>query len=153
MVKSIFFFSLLFMNPTYAQEFTFEHSDCVLRYQSYTGEREELRKQANGLLKERKYVTKQMLDNKRLLAGELYFSLDIERPKKKVYTSCVVKVSIKKAKGAIPSDRDQVIYAKSIDRRVPRITLAGKERCKLALKDAFVHIPTCRKIGFAGEKK
>ena len=50
------------MNPTYAQEFTFEHSDCVLRYQSYTGEREELRKQANGLLKERKYVTKQMLD-------------------------------------------------------------------------------------------
>ena len=156
MVIIFFLFQLIFPT-TYAQGFTFDHSDCVLRYKTYEDSKddykEELSKKALGLLKERKYDLKKMLDNKRLLAGELYFTLNIERPKEKLYTNCIVKVAIKKAKGAIPSDRDQTIYKKSVDRRVPRVTFDGNERCDFALRDAFIHIPTCNKIGYAGEKK
>lgn len=157
----IIFFSVIEVKPSFAQEFTFDHSDCVIRMKNYqeTKQKEEksglteLGTKARQYLTERNYEVKNLIDNKRLNENELYFTLEIKRPKKKVYTSCVVNIAIKKAKGTIPSNRDQIIYRKSIDRRVPRITLKGQERCKLALRDAFVHIPHCQKIGYTGEKK
>ena len=136
-----------------AQEYIFEHNDCVLRYRTYDNSEEELLKMSIDLLKERKYKAKKMIDNKRLLAGELYFDLEVTRPRKNIFTACIVNVAIRKAKGSLPTSRDETIFRKSIRRRVPRITFDGGERCRLAVKDAFVHIPTCKNIGYAGEKK
>ena len=125
-----------------AQEFTFDHEDCRIRMKTPNTKR---LKQAKALLKERKFNVLELLDNKRVFPGELYFALKIERPEKKLYTDCVVTLKIQKAKGNIPRLKDDTLFKKRLTRRVPRITFKGEERCRMALKDAFIHIPTCKK--------
>ncbi|MCF8060303.1 MAG: hypothetical protein K9K67_13460 [Bacteriovoracaceae bacterium] len=151
--QTLFALLTLLVVTTSAQEFIFEHSDCVIRFKEYDNGEEKLLKKAISLLKERSYSPQQMIENKRVLPGELYFDLEVTRPRKNIFTACVVNVAIRKAKASLPTPRDETIFRKSIKRRVPRITLSGGERCNLGLKDAFVHIPHCKNIGYAGEKK
>jgi len=135
-----------------AGEFEFEHSDCTIRYVPLQSS-EKLNSKAQNLLKEHDYKVKPLIDGKRLLVGEMYFTLEKELPKKKLYSACVITVKIKKAKGNQPRMSDKVHFAKTIKRTVPRITFKGSERCNFAIKEAFIHIPSCKVIGFAGEKR
>lgn len=136
---ALFFF---FLNPLQAQkEFTFDHQDCRIRMKRPNTPRLE---QAKQLLEKKDFKVQELLDNKRVFPGDLYFSLLIEKPKDKLYTDCIVTIEILKAKGNIPNSNDSTLFKKSVTRRVPRITFKGEERCRMALDDAFIHIPYCR---------
>lgn len=141
------------VNP-YGMEFTFEHGDCKIRVKNYEdSELEKLSSMAKEKLKGKNFEIQDFIENSRLLAGDLYFDLEVVRPKDHIYTACIVNIVLAKAKGNTPRKSDEILYKKSIRRRVPRITFSGSERCRMALQDAFVHIPYCRPIGYAGEKK
>lgn len=132
--------------------FELEHSDCNIRYVPMN-ESEKLNSKAQSLLKEHNYKVRPLIDGKRLLVGEMYFTLDRKLPKKKIYSACIITVKIKKAEGNSPRESDKVLLEKTIKRTVPRITFKGSERCNFAIKEAFIHIPSCKVIGFAGEKR
>lgn len=141
---TLYLFALV---STSAQFYTFEHRDCRLRTRSYQDElKNDLMNQAKGLLKKRNFDIQQMMDDKRVLPGELYFDLEVVRPREKLFTSCVIIVQMRQAEKNFPQSSDKTLFRKSIKRSLPRITLSGKERCKMALKDAFVHIPSCQKM-------
>ncbi len=125
----------------YAQEFTFQHSDCRIRMKAAQSPR---LKQAKELLEKKDFKVLELIEGKRTFPDELYFKLQIDRPKEKLYSACIVTIKILKAKGNIPKESDMVIFKKSIKRTVPRITFKGEERCRMALDDAFIHIPYCR---------
>ncbi|MCR9205526.1 MAG: hypothetical protein NXH75_13165, partial [Halobacteriovoraceae bacterium] len=128
--------------------------DCKIRLKDYGDEElRNLAELAKDKLKQKKFKLQSFIDNERLLPNDLYFELRIDRPKEKLYTSCIVSIFVKIAKRNTPSSTDKVLFKKSIKRRVPRITLSGSERCRMALQDGFIHIPLCRGIGYSGEKK
>lgn len=129
-------------------QYVFDHKDCSVRVKDYEEEMAiYLMDKAKSLLKERNFSLSPMLDNKRVLPGELYFEIEVVRPRAKLFTACIVIARIKKAERSFPGPLDKSIFEKTIKRSVPRITIGGKERCRLALKEAFVHIPTCQKTG------
>lgn len=149
-----FILSALFTQVIKAQEFTFEHSDCKIRTKTYQNDEfNNLIEKAKDKLVQRNFVLQTFIENERLLPNDLYFSLEVDRPKDHIFTSCIVKIAIKVAKGNKPTGADRTLYQKSIKRSVPRITLKGSERCRMALQDAFVHIPLCKSIGYNAEKK
>lgn len=146
--------SLLFIQALYAQEYTFEHSDCKIRTKAHSDkELQNLMEIAKDRLEQKRFILQPLIENQRLLPNDLYFELKIDRPKEKLYTACVVSIAVKVAKRNTPQDSDKTLYKKSIKRTVPRITLSGSERCRMALQDAFIHIPICKSIGYSGEKK
>ncbi len=145
-------FSLL-STPSYAQYYSFDHKDCTIRTKSYSEQVEGDKRllhhiglRAIELLVTRKFKTKPMFDNKRVLPGELYFELSLERPKEHIFTSCIVEITVRQAERGFPSAKDKILFQKMVKRKVPRITLGGKERCVLALENAFVHVPTCKEM-------
>ncbi len=143
-----------------AQEFAFDHADCKVRMKK-THEIADLPQSDIDTLEEliveelekREFVINPFIDNKRLLEDEMYIDWEVDFTKESIYNTCVIGVSLKLSKGQTPREGDPILYSKVIRRRVPRITFDGMERCKLAIKESFIHIPTCKKIGFYGEKK
>ena len=73
--------------------------------------------------------------------------VELSKEKSRLYKDCSVEVSLKRAKARHMSSKDKVIVTKIVTRKFPRLTFSGDERCLLALKDVFVHIPIC-KSGF-----
>ncbi len=159
---SLFFIINIINTQIYAQEFILEHSDCKIRMKDQTAvdsehkhkdEISDLQDLISKELGKRNFTINPFIENKRILTGELYFEWKRDFSRESIYHSCIISVAIKKAKGQTPLKSDPTLYSKVVKRRVPRITLRGMERCKLALKESFIHIPTCKKIGFYGEKK
>lgn len=152
-------FSLIAGTPLVsAEEYIFEHSDCTARiahpsHDRLADEIKELKDKVVSELQKRNFTVKELIDGKRLLTGELYFQWDLNFTKESVYHACVIDISLKQAKGQRPRKSDPSLYKKSVKRKVPRITFKGMERCDFAIKESFIHIPTCKKIGFYGEKK
>jgi len=94
-----------------------------------------------------------MIENKRLLQNDLYLHISLSKSENKLYKDCNITMAIKQSKGNTPLESDKDLFKKSVNRSVPRVTFNGNERCRRAIKDAFVHIPVCKSIGYAGEKK
>ena len=141
-----FLLSLSYLDKTFA-EFVFSHSNCKIRIQrrgyQEIGYQELLRSQLSA----KGFKIEYLLDDRKLFEGELYANLDSKRDNSSgLYNDCLVKISIKKANSRFISDSDKVLFSKEVKRSFPRVTFDGKERCKMAIKDAFVHIPECRKI-------
>jgi hypothetical protein len=99
------------------------------------------------VIKDRKFKLKSYKKRAQINEGELYFMVKLTKSKSAFYKDCNAEVSLKRAKSGNMSSRDKVLVTKIVTRKFPRLTMSGDERCLLALKDAFVHIPTC-KSGF-----
>lgn len=147
-MKVIIFFLMIFM-PIQAQ--VFYHPTCQVKIYPEKQQSEWERgfyDEFKSQIKKRKYYPQKMV-NSRTYPGELLISYQIinskEKSKTKLYRDCTVKVQFKKVKGVKPSREDELLIEKSITRRVPRITLGGKERCSKALKEVFIHIPFCKR--------
>ena len=141
-------FALTCLNA-YPIEYSFEHRDCKIRVKKY--EDKTLKNLMSGVrdkLNQKKFKPYAFIENKRILSGDMYLDFKVLRPKEKLYTSCIVSLEVKIAKRNTPQNDDKVLFSKSIKRSLPRITLKGMERCKMAVKDAFVHIPLCIPLGY-----
>lgn len=145
LLGSLFFLS---HSSVAQQAFVFEHPDCQVRIKKRLQDESYLEKRLQELLISRQFDVKYLIENKKLPAGDMYATLKVETPSGKLWKDCVVTVSLKRAKGQVASKSDPVLYTKEIKRALPRITFSGKERCKRALQDAFIHIPYCKKIGY-----
>lgn len=130
--------------------FDFEHADCKIRFKK--GEESHLNKAAVAQLRKRQYIPEEMHDNRVLLPGDLYYYFE-KRLEGGLYKRCIIRSYIKKAKSRLPQKNDPVIFKKEIKRSLPRVTFSGKERCLKAIKETFIHIPRCKKVGFAGEDR
>lgn len=146
----IFILAISFINVD-AQQFEFEHSSCHIYV--LDNNHKEIQKLSADLLKEKRYIIKQMSDNKRILPGELYLEIISSKEKKRIFPACIIETKLKISKGSRVSTQDTVLYSKKVKRSVPRVTQKGIERCTRALRDTFVHIPYCKSIGYAGERK
>lgn len=129
-----------------AQSFSFDHPNCQVRLKSFPKDQQYLRSTLSEELSKRNFESLPMKDDKRVLPGDMYFNLEVVKLPSKLYHPCLVKIKFKVAKNRNPSASDKTIFQKEIKRTFPRVTLNGKERCKKALKDSFVHIPYCKKL-------
>ena len=144
-----------------AQYFTIEHPDCRVRIKQFNKDNDFLKDIFFEKLKERNFKPDYLVENKRLIIGEMYLTLSISTPKEvqrkqkvdgklvnktinPLYPPCVISLELKKAKGNIVRKSDKTLFTKTIERGFPRITFKGNERCTRALKEAFVHIPKCK---------
>ncbi len=129
-----------------AQSFSFDHPNCQVRVKSFPKKLQYLKSTLNEEFSKRNFQSLPMKDNKRVLPGDMYLDLEVVKLPSKLYHPCLVKIKFKVAKNRNPSTSDETIFQKEIKRTFPRVTLNGKERCKKALKDSFVHIPYCKKL-------
>lgn len=142
MTKTILLFFLTF--ATWAQSFTMEHPTCVVRFKGLENE-SRMNELASSLLEGKRFKVGSFLEGTRVYPGETYFEYTIFKPKEKLYTACEVTILLKKSKNNFPSKSDEILLKKTVKRRVPRITISGSERCRMALEDTFVHVPYCKK--------
>lgn len=78
----------------------------------------------------------------RIASNQLYFDVEMKRSGF-LYKNCQVIVELKEPQSQRPTTRDKVLHKGEVERRFPRVTFKGNERCTRAIDDAFVHIPTC----------
>lgn len=145
-LKIIFFLILFLIKPGYAQnDFSFNHPDCKVK--AFLPDNANfLKNTLEEMAKKRKMVLSMMKTKKDIYKGEMYFQVNFARIKQKIYDKCLIDIKLYLAKeDRYTSKRDTLLYERKSTRSVPRITLKGNERCTRALKDAFIHIPTCRK--------
>lgn len=144
---TIFFLVALVHFNTMAQDpaFSFRHPDCKVKVK-LNKETEFLYSSLDEMSSKRGLNLIKMKNPKDVYKGEMYFSVSYRTIKKKLYDHCEVNLKLMLSK----QDRkllstDTVLYDQKNIRSLPRITLEGKERCHRALKDTFIHIPTCIK--------
>ncbi|MFZ8932522.1 MAG: hypothetical protein ACO20H_03490 [Bacteriovoracaceae bacterium] len=128
-----------------AQDFVTKHPNC--RVGIYKEEKESFPKTAEQLeeqLKAKGYTLFDMHKNKKLFPGELYAHFETEMLGEGWFPDCYVKLTILEAEKDEPRKSDPTFFKKSIKRKFPRIFWSGSYRCKLALKDIFIHVPYCR---------
>lgn len=144
-MKALLAFVFIPLLTVSAQEFSFKHPTCKAYYVESPDHFQKFSKLALEKMKERKFDLTILKKNIRLSKGDLYFSILESRPSKGLYKDCTVDVSLRESKGNHMGKKDKALYGKIVKRKYPRVTRKGKERCLRALKDAFVHIPTCTK--------
>lgn len=131
-------------------DYNFEHADCKIGF--IEGTEKYLNKVAKETLISRSFKPQKLVENRILLPDDLYYTYEVIKGDS-LYKSCTIKSYIKIASSRTPQERDTVVFKKEIKRTLPRITFTGSERCTKALKETFIHIPNCKAIGFAREKK
>lgn len=124
------------------EAFSFRHPDCQTRVPVKDHFLQELFLET---LKERGYAPRPITPSDPLRPGEIYMSYQQTHPEGIIFKSCLVQLSLKRAKVKDGSKEDEVLYEHQVLRELPRVTFKGKERCRRALKDSFVHIPYCLK--------
>lgn len=120
--------------------FSFTHQNCFLRFDDQSDYKEQIK----GLLKTRGFRLKKYLPKSRVHEKDMYFLSTIALSDKKLYKDCTAIVQIKVSKKQRPNKSDKVVAKGEVKRSLPRVTFKGKERCTRAIRDAFVHIPTCK---------
>lgn len=145
-LKSLALFLLLpFVAQAKDPAFSFRHPDCKVKA-VIEEDQEFLFDTLNEMSKKRGLNLSKMKDKRDIYKGEMYFKINFVRIDKKLYDHCQVNLKLKLAKeDRYISSRDEVLYDQKNTRSLPRVTLKGNERCTRALKDAFIHIPTCIK--------
>jgi hypothetical protein len=147
LLKALYIFWLAVIPLANAnQSYTFTHRDCIIRYKAPLPDAPELTNTLVEHLTKHGLKPAPLLENKRLLEGELYILVKKHLVQDKIiFKDCIVKISIHKSERNRIQKSDRVIYQKESKRSFPRVTAKGTERCVRALKDAFVHIPYCRR--------
>lgn len=141
LISSLF---LCLANTIFAQAFSFNHENCQIRIARRSYYADSLKDIYREELEKKNFKIQYLIDDRKAFKGDLYSNLTIKRSGEKLYQDCVVKVSIKEAKSRFIGPSDKTLYEKEVTRRYPRLTMKGNERCRFAIKDAFVHIPTCK---------
>ena len=85
-----------------------------------------------------------MHPKKRVFPGEMYAHFEKEMLGDGWFPDCYVKLTIQEAEKDLPVKSDPIFFQRSTKRKFPRIFWSGSYRCKLALKDIFIHVPYCR---------
>jgi len=127
-----------------AQYYTFKDPSCKAYIDSKKIKQYEIVSVFSDQLKEKKIFAESFPGNKKIVKGDLYFEL-LKESEGIIWKDCIITLALKRSEGNFPSAEDKVLYETKNKRQFPRITFGGKERCERALKDAFVHIPTCVK--------
>ena len=140
---------IVFSVTSFAQ-YDFEHADCKIGF--VKGSEKYLNDVGISTLKSRSFKPQKLVENRILLPGDLYYIYEVTLGDS-LYKSCTINSFIKIADSRTPQEKDRVVFKKEIKRTLPRITFSGSERCKKALKETFIHIPNCKVVGFASEKK
>lgn len=120
--------------------FKLKHQNCILVTEKVETEDKKFNKQFVNELEERKY---KIMYTSKVNPGTLYLGMNRVRHGHGLYKDCSVELILKQAKENYKSKRDKVLHQKKVRRKYPRITRQGNERCRRALKEAFIHIPTC----------
>lgn len=142
LVLSLGFLSFQAQGQTHREAFSFKHPDCQTRVPV---KKHFLQKLFLEILKKRGYAPRPITPTDPLRKGEIYMSYQQTHPEGIIFKSCLVELSLKRAKIKDGSKEDETLYEHQVLRELPRVTFKGKERCRRALKDSFVHIPYCLK--------
>ncbi len=119
-----------------------EHFNCKMYLPSYDIPKE-LYSDLESALKKKGYKTSAYEKGKKVIPGEFIAKLKIERSGK-IYKECLVQLELFKINGEYPGISDQRLYKRASNRKFPRQTFKGSERCEMALKDLFFSINLCR---------
>lgn len=140
----ILLFSLIAFN-TLALE-TFRHPTC----HSYIHNEDKLNKSDKKLigilksqLRSKGYVTQTFDKKKRLNPGDFHVTMK-KTLTGKVYKECLIELKIQQAKSEYANNSDPIFFKKESNRKFPRQTFEGNERCRLALKDLFFSMNICK---------
>jgi hypothetical protein len=141
----LFFVSKFAIAKDYPNGFHFKHRTCAVKFIENPTHPDKFKKALYKLIKSRNLSLEKFSKHAKVFEGDLYFTIDLMRAKSGFYKNCEVKVVLKIAKSRQMGSKDKVLASKKITRKFPRLTMHGNERCIKALKDAFVHVPKCKK--------
>ena len=138
-------FIVLFCANLVAQDFVTKHPNCkVGLYQKEKEAFPRIAEQLEEQLKEKGYTLFEMHPKKRVFPGEMYAHFEKEMLGDGWFPDRYVKLTIQEAEKDLPMKSDPIFFQRSTKRKFPRIFWSGSYRCKLALKDIFIHVPYCR---------
>jgi hypothetical protein len=150
------FLALIFLNsPLQAKDdFSLDYPSCRIRLESgITPLDSSLVDVLKERLKFRKLVFMAMPSSKRIGMDQLYLQLERKMVGTGFYKKCQMKLSLLVTRSDLARpNRDKKLFVKAVRRQYPRLTLGGIERCKLAIKDIFIHVPPCHDGGRSKKK-
>lgn len=136
----VFFYAGLVMAEDSPIYFQIKHQNCILITEPAKTNDKKFNKLFDDALKDRHY---KVMNTSKVNPGSLYLLWDRQRHGHGLYKDCSVNLVLKQAKENYKSKSDETLHEKNVRRKYPRISREGDERCRRALKEAFVHIPTC----------
>ena len=142
----MFIFIAFFLSfSLFADEFYLDYPSCRVRLDKKTMSLEkDLLNVLKDRLKMREFDFRAMPPSNRIGMEQLYLELEKKMVGLGHYKKCQMKLTLFVTKSDyISKKRDKKLFVKAIRRQYPRLTLGGKERCVLAIKDLFVHVPPC----------
>lgn len=141
----IFLFSLIFSSSVSAIE-SFRHPTCDTYIHDFKVVYKWDKKLISRLrdhLKNKGFNLKSFSRAKRLSPGD--FHVYLERTLTgKMYKECLMEIKILQAKSTTPQTTDTQMAKKQSNRKFPRQTFEGKERCQMALDDLFFTMNICK---------
>lgn len=124
---------------------TFSHPSCDIYLNKSNLSSTELESLKNELIKKGYNFLTLNKEKTNLKAQSFYLNAKKTRTGK-LYKECLVELEIfSNGTNKILSE-DKAVYKNSSNRKFPRQTFEGNERCKLALQDLFFNINICEKI-------
>ncbi len=129
----------------YQDDFIFKHRNCELKLEKSSFFTKKFNQTIQEKIKKKNLQLKIINQSRKILAGDLYLTIQLQKIKKGIYHDCSVEIFLKKAKSRGKSKSDKIYVHKKVIRKYPRLTRKGNERCIRALKDTFIHIPSCEK--------
>ena len=145
MSRKLFSIFILLSLNIHSQEFLIRRPDCKIGvHENLEKDKPNLYENLIELLEEKGYEHYTIKHEQKFLPKELYLSLEQEMLGDGWFPDCLVKIIIKEIKDDIRKESDETFFKKELKRKFPRIFWSGSYRCKLALRDIFVHLPYCR---------
>lgn len=125
-----------------ADDFVVTDRTCEVKIEASD---DRLQNQFIDLLKEKGYRPVLISPERPLYDGDLTASFDKEHLKDKIYRDCKISLVLKRQGQRSPEGIRETIVKHTTVRSLPRITFRGHERCIRGLRDAFVHLPPCKR--------
>ena len=151
------FLVLIFLNPPLQaqDDFSLDYPSCRVRLGPGVSQLDSsLVDVLKDRLKMRKLVFKAMPTSKRIGMDQLYLQLERKMVGTGFYKKCQMKLSLYVTRSdLVRPKRDKLLFVKAVRRQFPRLTFGGIERCKLAIKDIFIHVPPCYDGGRPKKKR
>lgn len=140
------FFLLILSSPLWAQSRILTHSTCGLyihKENISTKNDKKVLAFIEKKISQKGFKLKNFDAKKQLSPGEFHLTIKIKHHGENIFKECQVETDLRQAKTHFAISSDTPIFNLSSNRKFPRQTFKGKERCIMAAQDVLVTYPLC----------
>jgi hypothetical protein len=138
----LFLFCLFPMQSQATEEFVLNDVNCQVKINTVHDRLFDLFQE---LLKQKGYEPIVLTAGQSINRGELTARFEKKHLDGKWYKDCQINLKLMRLTSHQSEHEAEMVVDHTTVRSLPRITFKGHERCSRGLRDAFIHLPPCKK--------